>query len=202
MLVNEGFMIRRLEIDELKSIYYSQIKKDFPRNERRPFHLLRKLHNNGRYLCLVYEEENQIIAYATFIHDEAKDSVLLDYFAVSEKRRGGGIGSKFITLVCEQWSDKAGIIIECETPDLAKNEGDRDLRKRRIDFYLRAGAESTHAKWRMFGVAYDILWMPTNPKRCQPDVICDIAELYALSLPISLRPLFIRSLMKANGELL
>lgn len=193
-------MIRRLEIDEIEILYHAQIKKDFPRNERRPLHLMRKLHKSGRYLCFVYEEENQIVAYATFIHDEAKNNVLLDYFAVDESRRGCGIGGKLLSLVREHWSDKAGIIIECESPETAKNENDKELRKRRIDFYIRADAELTPVRWRMFGVDYNILWLPTNPELSQNDVACDLAELYALSLPIPLRPLFIRFVSKENRE--
>jgi len=158
--------------------------------------MLKKLYDTGRYLCLVYEDESQIVAYATFIHDETMSSVLLDYFAVDEKCRGSGVGSKLISLVCEYWKDKAGIIIECETPDTAKNEEDRSLRKRRIDFYLRAGAVITQARWRMLGVKYNILWLPTSQTNAQPDVVHDIAKLYTISLPKLLRLLFIRHLQK------
>ena len=191
-------MIRRLEINELKSIYHTHMKKDFPGNERRPFFLLKKLHKNGRYVCLVYEEESQIIAYATFIHDESITSVLLDYFAVDERHRSRGVGSKFIPLLCEYWSKKAGIIAECETPVSANNENDKKLRQRRIDFYLRAGAENTTARWRMFGVDYNVLILPISPDYTELDVTYDLARLYSLSLPISLRPLFVRRILKAN----
>ena len=199
---SEGFMIRLLETDEIKNIYNTHIKRHFPRNERRPLYLLRKLFDNGRYLCLVYEEENQVIAYATFIHDDAMSSVLLDYFAVDEGRRGCGIGDKLISFAREYWRDKAGIIIECETPDSAKNEDAWDLRKRRIDFYLRTGAEKSPARWRLFGVDYAVLWIPTSPKHSQPDVTFDLASLYSLSLPASLRHLFIRYVIRADRKTL
>jgi len=189
-------MIRSLEVNEIKSIYNAHIKKDFPRNERRPYHLLKKLHYKGRYLCFVYEEEDKIIAYATFIYDEGINNVLLDHFAVDERYRGCGIGGKLLSLVREYWNEKTGIIIECETPDSARNEKEKELRKRRIGFYMRADAKSTPIRRRIFGVDYDILWIPSNPEHSQPDVGRDLAELYALSLPLSLRPLFIRVVLK------
>jgi len=194
-------MIRRLELNEIKSIYRALIKKDFPRNERRPFFSMSKLHSNGKYICLVLEEDNQIIAYATFITDDVISSVLLDYFAVDEKLRGSGIGSRFIALIREYWYEKYGIIIECETPDSTKTDNEKVIRKRRIDFYRRAGAEDTSVKWRFIGVHYRILWLPTSQSVYPTDVAGDLPSLYSLSLPSALRPFFIRMMKKSNDTI-
>jgi len=185
-------MLRCLEINEMKSVYRTLIKKDFPRNERRPFFSIRKLHGEGRYLCLVLEEENQIVAYAAFIFDKAINSVLLDYFAVDKNQRGSGIGSRFISSVREYWIGKSGIILECENPGSAKDEDEKAIRKRRIDFYLRGGAETTAVHWRMFGVSYDILWMQTDPVSGIVDIANDLTRLYSLSFPSIIRKLFTR----------
>jgi len=193
-------MIKRLEINELRNLYQTQIKNDFPRFERRPFHLIRNLHSNGKYLCLVLEEEKQVIAYATFIVDDSISNVLLDYFAVAEKRRGSGIGSRFISLVRDYWSDKSGIIIECESPDTARTEGEKAVRKRRIDFYLRGGAENTTVRWRILGMRYNILWLPTSPNNTQINIAKDLAGLYSLSIPSLLRPLSIRMMANVNNN--
>ena len=193
-------MIRRIEIDELKSLYKSLIKKDFPRNERRPYQAIKKLHRTGRYACLVLEEEGRILAYASFILAYEISSILLDYFAVDGKYQGEGIGSQLLSYVSEYWVDKAGIIIECETPESARTENEKSQRERRINFYIRGGAINTPVRWRIFGVNYRVLWLPIDPNRVQPDVACDLTGLYSLAVPKALRPRVARILMRSISE--
>ena len=191
--------IRCLDINDLRSIYDTRIKKDFSGTARRPFGQIKAMHNKNRYLCLALEEENRILAYATFIHDDTIDSVLLDYYAVDKGQRGNGIGSRFIPLIKEYWKDKSGIVMECEAPDAAKSEDDRITRTRRIDFYIRSGAESTDVRWRMFGMAYSILWLPVKQKASQVDVAGDFEKLYSLAMPAAIRKLFTR-IRLGDGE--
>ena len=158
--------------------------------------MMRKMHRRGRYICLVLEEESRFVAYAAFIYDEEINSVLLDYFAVDEKSRGSGIGGRFISSIQEYWKEKSGIIIECETPDTAKKDNEKIIRKRRIDFYVRNGAESTAVRWRLFGVHYAVLWLPTQQDHTRVDVAGDLKRLYSLSVPSTLRSLSIRMMTK------
>ena len=95
----------------MRSIYDTRIKKDFSRTARRPFSQIKGMHMKNRYLCLALEEDGKILAYATFIHDETIDSVLLDYYAVDKGQRGAGIGSQFIPEIRDYWKEKSGIIM-------------------------------------------------------------------------------------------
>ena len=189
-------MLKSIGIDEIRSLYHTRISKDFPRFERRPLHMMKKMYQNGKYKFLVLEEENSVIAYAAFVYDEEISSVLLDYLAVDEKCRGTGVGGRFMTSIQEYWNEKSGIIIECETPDTAKTENEKALRKRRIDFYVRNGAETTTVKWRLFGVHYTVLWLPAQQDHTQIDVVADLKRLYSFSVPSALRPLSIRMMTK------
>jgi len=189
-------MLKSLEIDEIRNLYHTRIIKDFPRFERRPFRMMKTMHKNGKYKCLVLEEENRVLAYAAFIYDEEISSVLLDYLAVDEKCRGTGVGSRFMTSIQEYWNEKSGIIIECETPDTAKTENEMALRKRRIDFYIRNGAENTAVRWRLFGVHYTVLWLRAQQDYTQIDVAGDLKRLYSFSVPSALRPLSIRMMTR------
>ena len=99
-------MIRFLGFDELRSLYKARIKKDFPNWERRPFFLLKYLYRNGRYKSIVIEEDGQIMAYSTFIYDEAMDGVLLDYLAVESEKQGRGTGSRLLSIIREHWKEK------------------------------------------------------------------------------------------------
>lgn len=185
-------MIRHTGLDELQMIYEERIKTDFPPMERRPLSTIRKLYRQGRYVCLVLCEGEKLLAYATFLCDTAVDSVFLDYYAVDPAGRGKGIGSRFLSLLCEHWANKSGMILECESPRTAKHQEERALRERRIEFYRRGGAVLTPLLWRAFGVEYRILCIPTIGDHRPVNVAGDLQALYALSLPAVTRKLFTR----------
>ena len=192
----KAIMTRCLDINELRSLYKSRIKKDFPVWERRPLFLLKYLYRNGRYKCIVIEEDEQIIAYSTFICDEAMDSVLLDYLAVESEKQGRGTGGRLLSIIREYWKEKSGLIIECEAPDVAKSESERNIRKRRIDFYIRGGAEKTSVRWGFLGVDYTILWLPIKLAQANVNIADDLAMLYSFSLPRIFRSFLMRIFAK------
>jgi len=148
------------------------------------------MYDQGRYVGVVLEDKKQIIAYATFICDRARSNVFLDYYAVDKNQRGSGIGSRFLKLLREYWKDKSGIILECEMPESAKTENEKMTRKRRIDFYLRGGAEITPVHWRLFGVDYNILWLQTGPASVKDNISDDLTTMYSFIFPRLLRLLF------------
>lgn len=175
-------MVVRLDYNELKALYKQHIKKDFPFWERRPLFSMKWLYKKGQYTCFALKEQGKIVAYAIFIHGGTASSVLLDYFAVVSEMRGGGVGSRFFKTLAECW-DKSGVVIECERPEAAKTEEEKSTRSRRVDFYLRNGAEMTGSRWRLFGVQYTILWMPIQRQACSADVQAEIRALYKLLYP-------------------
>lgn len=168
--------------NELKVLYKQHIKKDFPFWERRPLFSMKRLYKNGQYTCFALKEQGKILAYAAFIHGGTASSVLLDYFAVVSGLRGGGVGSRFFNMLAACWG-KSGIVIECERPEAAKTEKEKEIRSRRIDFYLRNGAEMTDSRWVLFGVQYTILWMPIQRRACSADVQAELRGLYRLAFP-------------------
>lgn len=185
-------MIRQAEREELKQIYNTRIRADFPPMERRPYCLIRRLFAQGRYVCLVLEENGQVAAYATFIVDAEIGCVFLDYFAVDAGHRGQGVGSRFLSMIKRHWSQKSGIILECEEPNTAKDAGERTIRSRRIGFYQRGGAAIVPIQWRAFGVDYRILFLGTRVPPDAANVKDDLLALYSLSMPGFMRALFTR----------
>lgn len=185
-------MIRRVDLDELTTIYNERITADFPASERRPLFLIKRLFRKGRYVALVLEEEGQVAAYATFICDDAVQSVFLDYYAVDKAQRGQGTGSRFLAMLQAYWAEKGGIILECEEPDTAADEGEKETRLRRISFYERGGAVVTKVRWHAFGVDYRILYLKTKTPVEQVDVPKDLLKLYSFSMPSFVRRMFSR----------
>ena len=185
-------MIRTLNINEIENLYKERIRKDFPLMERRPLFIMKRLYAQNRYQCLVLEEENQILAYASFLCDQSIHNVLLDYFAVEKNLRGSGVGSKFFSLLSQYWTKKDSIILECENPTTTKNQTEKVIRERRISFYTRGGAIKTTLDWKIFGVNYNILWLPIHSEMEEDTIDKDLIKLYTLSLPSFIRKLFLK----------
>lgn len=178
-------MVEVVAIQKYRALYRHCIERDFARDERRPLFLIRRLHARGMYDFLVLRDDKtgKLLAYAGLIHAPNVDSVLLDYFAVEPSHRGEGVGSRFLWDVVCHYESAGGILIECETPALAKGEAEQATREKRIAFYLKNGAESTGAQWHFLGVGYDLLWVPLQKQSKNVDVRRDIANLYGLGAP-------------------
>lgn len=190
--------LRRLSFEELAVLYAERIVEDFPPGERRPLSSMEKLHRRGRYVCLGLEQGERLAAYAAFICDPSLRCVLLDYFAVDCQQRGNGIGSAFLGMITEYWADEDGIIIECEAPEAANSAEEKDIRERRIAFYLRGGAAASGLSGRLFGVDYRMLWLPIQAEYSAAQVREGMLSLYAFAAPALVRCLFIR--LKVDGE--
>ncbi len=152
-------VLKKLEPDELRSIYKEHFREDFPPGARRPLFAMEKMRKAGRYDCYGYYRDGALIAYACYILTPDSSYALLDYFAVVPKLRGQGIGSEFLRSLQGNVSAKSGVFIEAESPDSAKSEDERRVRERRIRFYLSNGAKRTNSKCLLFGVDYNILFI-------------------------------------------
>ena len=118
-------------LNNLKELYI----RAFPESERKPFDLMEKNADNGsmEILSLEKEDEEFLGLVITILYE---DKVLIDYFAVDESKRNGGIGGKALKLISDRYKDRK-IFLEIETPDEnAENNAQRLSRKA---FYLRNG---------------------------------------------------------------
>ncbi|MCD7888118.1 MAG: GNAT family N-acetyltransferase [Clostridiales bacterium] len=154
--------VKELESNELKRVYREHIREDFPRDERRPLFSMERMQKEGRYDCYGYYREDCLLAYACFILTRNGAYALLDYFAVVSELRGQGIGSAFLRDLRGNVSANCGVFLEAENPNAAKTDEEKRLRERRIRFYLANGAEQTGTGCHLFGVDYNILFVPTG----------------------------------------
>lgn len=165
----------------MRIIYKNHIKEDFPRNERRPLFAMERLQKAGQYGCYGYYHANSLEAYACYILTQSASYALLDYFAVVPELRGRGIGSEFLRNLKDNVPVKYGVFIEAESPSSTRSEHEKNLRQRRIRFYLSNGAEMTSSKCLLFGVDYNILFMPTGKADNVQKTAClhhTVEELY------------------------
>ena len=178
--------IRILTLDEMKTIHRRHMRRDFPVNELRPFHSVRQLYRQGRYLGIgLFDEQEALLAYAYFasLTLEGEKHYLFDYLAVVPDHRDSGVGSEFLKLLPSALSDGASIIGEVENPDLETEEAERRTKERRMQFYLRSGVRDTGVLTRLFGVDYRIMEYPLSRLHSPTEIASIYEAIYRSFLP-------------------
>lgn len=150
------YLIKATEKERLKNIK-TLYKSAFPKSERKPFSMILSLLKKGVMEIFSIENESKHFC-GLMILIFHKDIVLLDYLAVSENMRDKGIGSYALALLNEKYPDKR-IILEIEST--LRDTPDKDIRRRRLDFYLKNNMVVMEYEVDLFGVIMQIL---TNGK--------------------------------------
>lgn len=135
------------ETEQIKSLYL----KAFPQSERKPFSVIEKRAANGEMEILALRGQAFCGLVITAVCEEL---VLVDYFAVSEAMRGGGLGSEALSLIRERYKGK-NIFLEIERADAVLPADDARMRRKR--FYLRNGLVPAEIFLKLFGVPMEIL---------------------------------------------
>ena len=173
--------IRLLGERDAEQIYHTYMEKDFPPSELKPFSSVQGLLCRGLYEPLALYEGGVLAAYAwqTVLPD--CPGALLDYFAVVPGRRGGGVGTRALRALAAYYAPrKQTLIIECEHPAFAP---DPAVAKRRVGFYLRAGARATAMESLLFGVRYQIYALPCGGQETDSELRADLETLYRTMVP-------------------
>lgn len=127
------------KIKAIKRLY----KTSFPRNERKPFLMIKQCRNKNNADIISIESDNgRFLGLAVTLMND--DYVLLDYFAVADNMRSKGIGTEAIRLLKERYKGRK-FFLEAES-------GDDDLKSRRRNFYSRNGLSPSEYKVSLFGV--------------------------------------------------
>lgn len=174
--------IELLNLAAARAVYEQHMTADFPADELKPFRAVEEMMRQGIYEPLAfYEEDGALVAYAwqTVLPD--RRSALIDYFAVDPARRGDGVGTAALRLLAGYYAPrKASLLIECEHPAEAP---DAAVARRRIGFYLRAGAHATALESRVFGVRYQIYALPCGGGASDSELNEDLQALYRTMVP-------------------
>ena len=107
-----------LNVEQAQSIYRSQMVRDFPESELKPFASVQGMMMRGLYEPLAfYDEAGALMAYAWQAVLPQCRNVLLDYFAVLPQYRGSGVGTAVLKELAAYYAPrKQSLIIECEHP--------------------------------------------------------------------------------------
>lgn len=131
---------------------YRLYKKAFPHYERKPFIVILNARRRRCSDVLIIENEGNFSGLAITLNTEK--ITLLDYFAVSEEKRGTGIGGQALQLLRERYKNKKFLLEIESTFTEAENHTDRLRRKR---FYLNNGMTEAGLTVNLFGTDMEIL---------------------------------------------
>ena len=126
-------------------------RRAFPRYERKPFQIIRRMHKEGRTDVWLAEKDGHFAGLATTIN--GSDVILLDYFAVTKGLRGQGVGSAFLQSLLGKYAGR-GLFVEIEAAD---RDDPTDEKRRRKTFYLRNGLTDMNVVAILFGVRMELL---------------------------------------------
>lgn len=173
--------LRKLSTLQIVFIYNTYMKEDFPPDELKPVKAILDMMDRGIYECLGLYHDEEFLAYAFLVKNQERKTLLLDYLAVCRNYRAGGYGSAFLNLMKEYYREESALLLECESERTAPDEEQRRIRRRRIAFYKRNGCLTTRTKSWLFGVEYDILYLPFQVEK--PDVTAELRALYEQMFP-------------------
>lgn len=131
----------------------------FPRAERKPFAVIRRMFREKKSDIWCILVDGKFAGLATTVNGD--DLILIDYFAIDEKRQGQGFGRAAMECLLSLYRDR-GVFLEIEAPD--RPGLDQEQRKKRKEFYLSCGFSELGVKAKVFGVYMELLGI-----RCQLD---------------------------------
>ena len=173
--------IIKLNVWQMFRIYYTKMKKDFSKNELKPFMMIAKGMKRGDYECVGLLEGDKFLGYGVmFKHG---NDYLFDYLATEKDERNKGIGAKFLNMMKDYLKDADSVIGEVEDPEFGKDEADKKLRQRRVGFYLRNGIVDTNIRVKLFGEYFYVMEMVINRPHSSSEVESLYKMHYRLNLP-------------------
>ena len=170
---------------QTEEVYLARMTADFPPEELKPLARIRRAVAEGRYLCSGLFDGEALLAYGFFVilRENGRTELLLDYFAVDAAHRGQGIGSAYLRMLPEQFSEVGAVLIEAEVPESAVSDADRLLRERRIRFYQRNGCRDSGLEAEVFGVRFRLLELPLRTAHAPSEIRQIYSALYRQILP-------------------
>lgn len=178
--------IKELDREAVGQLYEVCLRRDFPPAELRPLASIRYLEERGLYRTLGCYVGGELGAYATFVTAKGEPAaLLLDYYAVDPRRRGQGLGSRFLAELGQALKGLAPyLLLEAESLQSAQTPAQEEERTRRFSFYRGCGCIETGVYSQVFGVEYRILALPLGGQApTDEDVLAAMMSLYRTFVP-------------------
>ncbi len=154
-------VLRILDIEQIKNVYYELMVNDFASNEVKPLDKILLMVEENRYFCYGIYDGDDFVGYAFVL--KSGSYYMLDYYAVAKNKRGRGVGSIALGLIRDKLKGVAEVlIIESENPKYASDEHEEKIQKSRVDFYSKNGCVDTGVTASAFLAEYVVFTLINN----------------------------------------
>jgi ribosomal protein S18 acetylase RimI-like enzyme len=181
----------------------------FPPAERVALEVLIAAVGRGRRLLFTAEAATEIVGFAITMPLPDTGMHLLEYFAVKSEHRGQGIGSILLPGVLGNLiagEQVVGLILEVRS-DQAGDESEREIRRARIAFYRRNGAQLIEDVPQFLApnlcdggtIEMRLMWLAAGSapsKLCGPLLLACIRGIYSECYELSLDDHLVESTLR------
>lgn len=133
---------------KIRKLYMSA----FPVYERKLLWLIWQKKRKGCTDVWAIKDKDEFLGFAITIN--GPDIVLLDYFAISNDKRGNGLGTLALKKLQEHYNTKRFFL---EIESVFENVDDLESRIRRKQFYLKNNMKEMHIMVNLFGTKFELL---------------------------------------------
>lgn len=155
--------LKLLNKTELAELYHTEMMFDFPKSELKPLSGMLRLMDLGRYEPLLAVENGEPMGYAMIWSTLDGTGALLEYLGVLRGKRNGGAGTKILELLKKRYGQLVGEVETLESSDSAEN----DVRRRRVEFYLRNSFRILDYECALFGVRFNCIYFGNEKDDCK-----------------------------------
>ncbi len=171
--------LRELTLEELRALHDTELREAFPSEELKPFAAMESLYRRGVYHPVGAYDGEDLVGYALLWDAPDTAYVLIDYLGVPAARRNRGLGGAILRMLGEHFAAYDGILVESEAPEGGPTDA---LRRRRMDFYRRAGFVFLGYDCALFGVHYAVCLCSPNGRGGEAAAMAAHQALYRSQL--------------------
>lgn len=175
-----NLLFRKLTLEEIHTIYYSDMVLQFPDSERRSYANIADMVSRGLYCGFGLYKEDSLCAYALLASIQDSGVHLLDYLAVPDPHKKKGFGSETLKRLRSFYPITDRILIETEDPDVLDGENSA-IALRRLGFYKKNGFRETNVEIGLFSVLYRLYVNETAPDS-DMELIASLEKIYRASI--------------------
>ncbi len=146
--------LKQIGFVEFEDDIYKHYKELFPKEERQPLELLKKLYEKGILKFVKIKQESLDVGFLIYVTVKKNPYVWLDYFAIYKEFQNKKYGTEAICLFKEYFTKYDGIYGEVEKIGNSIHEEENCIRKKRMKFWTSLGFELLHIDASLFGVVY------------------------------------------------
>lgn len=172
---------RKMDLSEIREIYYGDMVRQFPDSERRSFGNIKDLTARGLYAGYGLYFEGEIRAYALIASIPGSGFYLLDYLAVPDPWKNRGYGSEILNRIRSVLAITDRVLIETEEPDVLQGQ-ERDIASKRLGFYRKNGFRETSIELDLFSVRYR-LYVNEKAEDSDDAIMYALEALYRAMIP-------------------